>query len=79
MVDAMRTTLSIDDDILDAAKAIAARKSSTVGQVISELARASLRPPASGARRNGVPLLPLRNGGQIVTPAIVRELQDDPS
>jgi hypothetical protein len=75
----MRTTLSIDDDVLDAAKAIAARKNSTVGEVISELARASLRPAAPGARRNGVPLLPLRDGGRIVTPAIVRELQDDPS
>jgi hypothetical protein len=77
MIATMRTTLSIDDDILDAAKAIAARKSSTIGQVISELARASLRPAAPGARRNGVPLLPLRDGGRIVTPVIVKELQDD--
>jgi hypothetical protein len=73
----MRTTLTIDDDVLDAAKAIAERKSSTIGEVISELARASLRPVASVARRNGVPLLPLKSGGGIVTPSIVKDLQDE--
>ncbi|PDT28044.1 CopG family transcriptional regulator, partial [Rhizobium sp. L9] len=45
----MRTTLAIDDDVLIAAKAMAAQQHRSVGEVISELARRSLRrPPSSG-------------------------------
>ena len=35
----MRTTLDIDDDVLQAIKEIARRRNSTAGSVISELAR----------------------------------------
>jgi hypothetical protein len=73
----MRTTLTIDDDVLDAAKAIAERRNQTVGEVLSELARAALRPPASAGARNGIPLLPQGGGGAIVTPAVVKALQDE--
>jgi hypothetical protein len=38
----MRTTLDIDDDILQAAKEIARTERKTAGQVISELARKGL-------------------------------------
>ena len=38
----MRTTLDIDDDILQAAKALAKRERKSAGSVISELARKSL-------------------------------------
>jgi hypothetical protein len=38
----MRTTLSIGDDILVAAKHLAERDRKTVGEVISDLARSSL-------------------------------------
>jgi hypothetical protein len=66
----MRTTLTIDDDVLDAAKAIADRKNRTVGEVLSQLARAALRPSAAHGVRNGIPLLPPGDGGKVVTPAI---------
>jgi hypothetical protein len=39
---AMRTTLDIDDDILQAAKELARAEKKTAGQVISELARRGL-------------------------------------
>lgn len=42
--DAMRTTLQIDDDVLESARAIAASGGPSVGAVISELARRSLLP-----------------------------------
>jgi hypothetical protein len=38
----MRTTLSIDDDILVTAKHLAERDRKTVGEVISDLARSQL-------------------------------------
>jgi len=73
----MRTTLTIDDDVLTAAKAIARQTDRTIGEVVSELARCALRPPAELAERNGVPLLPLRRPGVIVTAEIVNALHDE--
>lgn len=73
----MRTTLAIDDDVLAAAKAIAKQKNRTVGEVVSELARAALHPAASGSARNGVPLLPVRKPDVIVTPDLVNALRDE--
>jgi hypothetical protein len=78
-VPAMRTTLTIDDDILDAARELAARQNKTVGEVVSELARRALRPAASdAATAAGVPLLPVRADAQPVTLAMVNRLRDDP-
>jgi hypothetical protein len=75
----MRTTLAIDDDVLSAAKAIARQRNLTIGQVVSDLARKSLRPPAASSERNGVPLLPVRRPGAIVTLDTVNALRDDDS
>jgi hypothetical protein len=57
----MRTTLDIDDDVLLAAKELAAIRKATVGQVISELARQALIGPPRTEKpecRNGFRLLP---------------------
>ncbi len=73
----MRTTLAIDDDVLTAAKAIARQTNRTIGEVLSDLARRSLRPPTALGERNGVPLLPVSKPGVIVTPEIVNALRDE--
>ena len=73
----MRTTLAIDDDVLTAAKAIARQSNRTIGEVPSDLARSALRPPSPQRQRNGIPLLPLRGAGVIVTPEIVSALRDE--
>ncbi|MFZ0392766.1 MAG: hypothetical protein WCF17_05375 [Terracidiphilus sp.] len=74
----MRTTLSIDDDVLAAAKEIAAMDSKSVGEVISELARNALKPqPSRRVTRNGVPILPVRPGAPRVTSELVRQLQEE--
>ncbi len=73
----MRTTLTIDDDVLAAAKAIARQTGRTMGEVVSDLARAALRPPAQPGQRNGIPLLPVRNAAALVTPEIVNALRDE--
>lgn len=44
----MRTTLSIDDDVLFAAKSIALREGRSLGEVVSELARRALQAPVQG-------------------------------
>ncbi len=46
----MRTTLDIDDDILQAAKELARAEKKTAGQVLSELARRGLTQSACKPR-----------------------------
>jgi len=78
MHQAMRTTLSIDDDVLAAAKEMATSERKSVGEVISTLARTALKPtPTRRTTRNGVPLLPVRPGVQRVTSELVRQLQEE--
>jgi hypothetical protein len=75
----VRTTLTIDDDVLAAAKAQATLERSSVGEVISRLARQSLTSPQqSGAYslRTGLPVLPRRPGGQVLTSEHVRQIQE---
>lgn len=74
----VRTTLSLDNDVLEAAKELAALQSRTLGEVISELARRSLSAPPEHRRlRNGVPLLPARAAGVRVTSELIRRLDED--
>ena len=75
----MRTTTSIDDDILAAAKQLAKRDRKTVGEVVSALARQGLAQAASAARveRNGVLLLPTHRVATTVTPELVNQLRDE--
>jgi hypothetical protein len=73
----MRTTLDIDDDVLQAAKELAAVRKSTAGQVISELARMALTKGETSKPiiRNGFELLP--GGGAMVTGELVDKLAED--
>jgi hypothetical protein len=75
----MRTTLTIDDDVLAVAKRLAALRHKTIGEVISALARqALLLPAATGPEtRNGLPLLNVRPGAMPVTLKMVTELRDE--
>jgi hypothetical protein len=73
----MRTTLTIDDDVLAAAKALAARKGRSLGEIISGLAREALAPPSTAPTRNGVLLLPEREDGAAVTLELVNQLRDE--
>ena len=74
----MRTTLTIDDDVLAAAKGLAARQHKTVGEVISSLSRQALQPTTVSRKvRNGIPLLANRAGTAPVTPELVRQLRDE--
>jgi hypothetical protein len=53
----MHTTLEIDDDVLAAAQVMAEQQDRSLGEIISDLARRSLRQPAFTGERNGIPLL----------------------
>jgi Arc/MetJ family transcription regulator len=74
----MRTTLDIDEDVLQAAKELARVHGKTAGQMVSELARRALEPPAVRRLRNGVPVLPRRPAGRPrPTMKLVNQLRDD--
>jgi hypothetical protein len=75
----VRTTLDIDDDVLQAAKEIAATQGSTTGKALSALARKGLAPARHKVKvRNGVPLLGPRTGSDpLMTMERVNELRDD--
>ncbi|TVS02670.1 MAG: CopG family transcriptional regulator [Cyanobium sp. PLM2.Bin73] len=79
----MRTTLTLDDDVLAAARVLARQQRQPIGSVISALARQALATPPhqpagpAQARRNGLPLLPLQPGGAPVDLELVNQLRDE--
>jgi hypothetical protein len=73
----VRTTLDIDEDVLETAKELAARRGTTAGRIISELARSALTPRDRSRKRNGVPLLPPRREAGLVTSEAVNRLRDE--
>ncbi len=77
MLTAVRTTLDIDEDLLQAAKELAASRGTTAGRVLSELARTALAPKGRSPKlRHGVPVLPPRAGEGPVTAEVVNRLRD---
>lgn len=75
MLDAM-TTLTLDDDVLASARALAARRGVPIGTIVSELARRGLAPAQPAAIRNGIRLFPVRLDGGPVTPELVKALAE---
>ena len=73
----MRTTLTLDDDVLVAAKALAEQQRWSIGEVVSALARQALTRPVAESSRNGIPLLPARAPMGAVTLDVVNALRDE--
>lgn len=71
----MRTTLTLDDDIFQAARSLAAAQGKSLGQVVSELARKGLRP----ALRHGFPVFDVPADAPPMTPEMVRLAEDEDS
>lgn len=76
----MRTTLSIDDDVLLIAKDRAKREHRSVGEIISELARQALTQsdaPRASRSDSFLGFEPLPHRGRLVSNALVDELLDE--
>ena len=77
MIVPVRTTLDLDEDVLMAAKELAAARGTTAGKIVSELVRQALTPKRTPRLRNGVPVLPGRPAGAPrPTMALVNDLRD---
>ena len=73
----MRTTLTIDDDVLAAAKQFADARGLTLGEAVSQLARATLTERRRFDTRNGIVLLPAPAQAGAATLDDVNALRDD--
>lgn len=79
----MRTTLDIDNDVLQAAKELARQQHKTAGQIVSELLRKSLtalstQEESQIKEKPGVyGFEPFPSRGGIVTNQLIDDLKDD--
>ena len=72
----MRTTIDLDDDLLQLARELAAQRQSTIGQVVSELARKGLESKTPPKVRNGILLFPPKPGAKKAHMGLVNRLRD---
>ena len=76
----MKTTLDLDDDVLQAVNEIATNRNTTAGHVLSDLVRKALRSTETASIRNGAPLMPRRpEGSPLITMETVNRLRDEPT
>lgn len=73
----MRTTLDLDDDVVHAARELAAASKRSLGSTISELARRGLT-PARVDVDGDLPVIRVPAGSAPITPGMVRRaLEED--
>lgn len=73
----MRTTVDLEEDILLAAREIARQRRTTLGRVLSDLARQALAPRLPAATKHGLPVFPVQPEAGVVTPELVNRLRDE--
>jgi hypothetical protein len=75
----MRTTLNLDDDIAEAARALARAERRSLGQVVSELARRGLAPRQDELDdEHGFPVFRVDADAPRITPDMVQAGLDEP-
>jgi hypothetical protein len=73
----VRTTVDIDDDVLQAARAIAARERISIGRAISTIAREALRRPLTITTVGRLPVFAIPADAVAITSEMVRAGMDD--
>jgi len=73
----MRTTLSLDDDVVEEVKAYADSRDVSLGKAVSELVRRGLQAPLQTRLVNGFHVVELPDGSPAVTSEQVRKLQEE--
>ncbi len=72
----MRTTLELDDDVMTAARELAAAERRSIGSVVSELARRGLT-PARVESIDGLPVIRVPAGTPPITAEMVQRALDE--
>lgn len=74
----MRTTLDIENDVLEVAKSLARHQRLSLGKAVSDLIRKSLKSPVHNEIvRNGLRVIARRPDAESVTLDIVNKLRDE--
>ena len=73
----MRTTISLDDDIIADIKAYAQQRDVALGKAVSDLVRRGLHAPLQTRLRNGLQVVELPSGSPKVSSATVKKLEAD--
>jgi hypothetical protein len=75
----VRTTLNLDDDVAEAARALAQAERRSLGEVISDLARRGLRPSRiEPDDEHGFPVFRVDADAPLITPDMVQAGLDEP-
>lgn len=73
----MRTTVTIDEDVLSVARALAEQRHISLGRALSELARRGFQPPNDVGEQNGLPAFRVEKGAPAITNDDVRKALSD--
>lgn len=73
----MRTTLTLDEDVFEAARALAHSSGKNIGHVVSQLARRGLRGDRRGLNKNGLPVFPVAADAKVIPTQRARDLLAD--
>ena len=75
----MRTTVTLDDDVYEAARALVQASGKTLGQVLSLLARRGLRPRADFSVKRGFPVFRVPPDAPVIPSTRARDLEAEES
>lgn len=73
-VSTVRTTVTLDDDVFEAAKALAEASGKRLGQVLTELARRGLRAQAQKGRKSGLPIFKVSPDARVIPSSRAAEI-----
>ena len=74
----MRTTLDIEDDVLEVAKSLARHQRLSLGKAVSALIRMAIHPSSQKEEvRNGLRVIARRPNAKVVTLDTVNHLRDE--
>ena len=74
MCSLMRTTITIDDDVFQAARAQAEASGRKLGEVLSMLARRGLKASAQTVMKSELPVFKVTPGGAVIPSSRARDL-----
>ncbi len=75
----MRTTVTLDDDVFEAAQALMRSSGRTLGQILSQLARRGLRVQSEHATNNGLPVFAVSANATVIPSGRAADLLTDES
>jgi hypothetical protein len=73
----MRTTLAIDDDVLEQVKVYAEQRNLSMGKAATDLLRKGISRPAPTHMENGLRVFSKSSDRPLITPELVRKLDSE--